>query len=1251
MTSSSSTDFPTGPACLLVPIQVEALVIDDKPGQTNHAGLEGEKTTLHWVPPRTDYRQTLNLLFPPGPGPFFGAPRNAAPCPQRQPTLKDRGVYLRWELPAGLRHAYAPPQGAAGAPDFPALPDQWLVLRFLRRGHEPGETRAWFIDSSAIAADVTQQTDSGPSANLLHIGLDTDKNPVRQAVRAGRVFSVDAHFSLDALNDCPARVKLNALGTDATGSASFTAHVAENLNLLSWHDDLGDLFGEDGRTPVPPDTGLSYQVIGWYASEQDSPLRFVARRLADTEARTPQAVLSALGWQIPAEDDAPSVFGQDFPEKGPCLFHGMVAHINYWNPALYRGGLLGYPGSPLKHGGNGTELPPVKVGLGISIADALSSLAAQGRNTQGEAPHYKEPSVWEALEALFHGQTDTLLRGGARSISWQRRHQEGFLSHEAGTVWHVSAPESEKTRSDAATPTPPAALLAALEKLNAAQARVDADARTLAVAQRRFYQRWWPLIQLSRRGKRADEHNHFCAQQAEHIRALKETLARSTEELARAAITDAQLNGFTLRHAPAPRYWTAADPVIVVRNLAQPDAPPSGPLPCRFPHHRLHTLRTQLAFPALTICQEALRLPERFGARGPLLQMLVHEALTLEHAMAVKQAASLSASLSGASRFEDEKSWRAWLDRHTKNERLEYQTATGQRMHAATFARFWKEQPWSPLFLDWRLTWHPAPDDNTPKNWQWSNSDYRFKDENSQSAPEDSTDVIQRRSLLTPIDNDALKKPVEALLALIGKGAPLSRYDASGWRAELEALQHDNLLGLSLAGLGAWLDMDDTRAPRIRPDAITPWMPPRKEPPQKKLMDERLAQETLSTASTQGIKRPGLPPPLPPLMEAIEDERKPASTRAGWFTLDELWVADSFGQWADLLHGAAMQGASFLEISPPLRCSHNVLAIAQPPRFTRPARLDFDFCARPEQTDPIAGWALYAPLDRALVISDAAGKLLGELFLEQEGDSLNPRWEAIGNTGIAQPENIPHPSLRGFVTGLMAADAQTDLMPFFALIQTTLDATPVATTGEAMLLHPLVLADACLGVDFYGQDSPAGLPAIAVHLGGEPDDGLVGFFLDDDFRHLAPSPGRATMQPGGYLAPLPARAPCAVARHVTLLMTPETNVQAATGYFPVKRLQFPPEVINPRLERLEYALRTGPALLPGDTLPILPTPVAVRREWLYLEAQPGATPQDIAPFETRPRFQQTSCYISEGRLLLKQAPTPPSSGKTDRSPS
>jgi hypothetical protein len=136
---------------LLVPIKVQGLVIDDivieKRGvveieRNRYAANDGR-----WSPQLQDYRLLTTSLRAPGPRPFYGATRAYQGHPADQlvldrdssalPENKDRGVYLHWVLPSGLRHAYTP-----GLLDFPALPDHWLIVRFCRRGATPNLWKA-----------------------------------------------------------------------------------------------------------------------------------------------------------------------------------------------------------------------------------------------------------------------------------------------------------------------------------------------------------------------------------------------------------------------------------------------------------------------------------------------------------------------------------------------------------------------------------------------------------------------------------------------------------------------------------------------------------------------------------------------------------------------------------------------------------------------------------------------------------------------------------------------------------------------------------------------------------------------------------------------------------------------------------------------------------------------------------------------------------------------------------------------------
>ena len=145
---------------LIVPIKVQALVIDgefkDKTAVVNKGG-RFVASDYRWSPLTYDYQQLPRTLTPPGPMPFYGAEHKYAGSPTEQlvlpkdstafPTNDDRGVYLHWILPAGLRHAYTP-----GLFDFPALPDHWLIVRFSHQ-NAALKTRAWFVDGGAIVSE------------------------------------------------------------------------------------------------------------------------------------------------------------------------------------------------------------------------------------------------------------------------------------------------------------------------------------------------------------------------------------------------------------------------------------------------------------------------------------------------------------------------------------------------------------------------------------------------------------------------------------------------------------------------------------------------------------------------------------------------------------------------------------------------------------------------------------------------------------------------------------------------------------------------------------------------------------------------------------------------------------------------------------------------------------------------------------------------------------------------------------------
>src|SRR5437868_5569095 len=206
---------------LLVPVRVQALVIDDivvkrkailKINEQGRVADDGK-----WSRAVRDYMPLINSLDAPGPPPFYGASRTAwvgkpadqlvlAADSEALPRDQDRGVYLHWVLPPGLRHCYKP-----NSLDFPALPDQWLIVRFCRRGAEQQTTaRAWFLDGGLVVG-------SGSPANLLYADDDGDEYKAR---RVGKVVPLEEFKPADFAGK---RTTITAVGNRYTGSPTFTA--------------------------------------------------------------------------------------------------------------------------------------------------------------------------------------------------------------------------------------------------------------------------------------------------------------------------------------------------------------------------------------------------------------------------------------------------------------------------------------------------------------------------------------------------------------------------------------------------------------------------------------------------------------------------------------------------------------------------------------------------------------------------------------------------------------------------------------------------------------------------------------------------------------------------------------------------------------------------------------------------------------------------------------------------------------------
>src|SRR6185369_9853747 len=693
------------------------------------------------------------------------------------PTNDDRGVYLHWTLPAGLRHAYTP-----GLFDFPALPDHWLIVRFSHQ-NAALKTRAWFVDGGAIVSEER--------GNLLF-----REDSKYMAKTLGKVIPFEA-FATASVLDKRIDEPITALGNATTGSPTFTAFIAENRNTFSWHDKLEDLRQSD---KIPDDTTLTYLVLGWYRAPAQEPLA------ASAVTVTPQHqddvlqgwLIDPLGWFVDADSGAVEL------RNRRSVFHGMVAHINYWSANTYKGQMLGYPGSPAVEGVLQDTPPSFTIGVGNNAEDALVSLVSSSYSAEAEGSILAEtqPNLWKALEAVIYRQTESLVKNWNIASRDMTVHENWFATRDAGKIWYLRQKSKNKAEySQNADETiretkvrATADQLAKLNELNRVQSEADAISREMSSLQSDLYARWWKMCaksrnRLSDRITANDEKD--AAELTQEISSLRGKLAeRRTDAASLKERLEKSLPGeLELRSDAAPRFWLPADPVVVVKDCGRPGKHQFPRRhPCRLPEQIVTTgevivtredkVKEPKTFnTAAGVADIAAAAKKHLPACPEVLPALLEEGSIVEQAINDLATRTLPAS----KLFEDASKWRAWTQRLEHDltwdgdlrkfplDEVKFGKPNALNIRAHRLAALWSEQPWSPLFLDWEITWFPTTSSATPEHSfgpAWISGHADFRPLNAESIPR-TGQTIRGRCLLSPIDERIFKEPINMLRDLV----------------------------------------------------------------------------------------------------------------------------------------------------------------------------------------------------------------------------------------------------------------------------------------------------------------------------------------------------------------------------------------------------------------------------------------------------------------------------------------------------
>lgn len=1178
-------------APLIVPIALDALVVN--------AGILG-RDAFRWWP--YAYASLANFKSP-EPEALSGGI-----------TQQDPGIYLHWTLPEGLRHGKR--DRLTGETVYPLVPNRWLVVRF--SGSQQRQAAAWVLESDCPVTDQTPAASQARTQYLMDpaVARQWQASPDPQRRAAGldpagagpQVANIGVAFPAAQWSERdPHAMFLTAM---APGNHLFTAYVQHNFNIFSFFDPL------EG---ISADQALSYQVIGWYSSPQADILAGWQASENPGEAWT--GLLDQLGWSAPDDVRATT-----------SLYQGMVFSIP-WTAA-------GDPPVPDRLQAI-RNTPSLDVAIGNNIADAFTALLNQQLNDPQSNPKAYPPGRLTLLKAFQYDLLPVLNQvNGPALLDWKVR-QSWFGSKPGGYRWTLVPKQTDGTPA-ALTP----AEAAEIARLNNASDALDQGLQALWGLQWRLNATWWKLGRIRKLpppvrsslpvsdtalAQQLDLSNApgVAAQtlaQLNKVRLLTAgvpqplwTGAKNAQEAFQNGIAAfAAANPFPASHqlkaVPKPRFWRPNDPVVVISGL---EAPPVAPatLLARGTEAPVTGFAVDSAMVTASGCASAI--PAVTGGTGLPAQVpqLVAEHILLDPASA--------ASLAAVARLDAAKVAAAIASR------AGYQgTLPAQPLGP------W-QQPWQPLFLEWRASYSYIPYETA--SWQFDGTDYHF-------LPVGLPATLETR----PIGGICVLGPSPQFVFQARLKAFVDKYSAETDLADLyawiDAVDQWRFLGQELTGFNDLLAMRDPRAyRRPGPDEMVPTGTSTPAYPIASLAGYNEApaagaadQFTLPRAQSGQVHS------VPYLGEGTS----PAfhGVRQGQFHLTDLRIYDKFGRVLELIGSGEHQGL-FQDVNFPLvrdqalmpdaSVQPGVAAVVQlPPRLLQHSRLDFELIDQADDSavlglaaaaNPICGWVLPNHLDASLSIYGPDGAAMGAFrMVVNDGGSRVGEWQppAKGTvTSLADVAAISPHLARLLQSPGLATEAGFNA--FLAAIDETLwTVDPLGSRGDQNLSvlvgRPLALVRARLGLsvdgpawtasDWSASVSPPAPDFLAyrflIRLGDQAarQDGMIGYFLDGDYAVFNSVAAPEDQGPGGQslvkqIGPLgrpeagggtnyiPVGFAEGASRIVTMLVDPRASVHAISGILPVKQVDIPSQFVDPVLARIEVGFHIGPLLTPLQPSP------------------------------------------------------------------
>jgi hypothetical protein len=433
----------------------------------------------------------------------------------------------------------------------------------------------------------------------------------------------------------------------------------------------------------------------------------------------------------------------------------------------------------------------------------------------------------------------------------------------------------------------------------------------------------------------------------------------------------------------------------------------------------------------------------------------------------------------------------------------------------AAFALAPPARPWTPLHLDWQVEYLPST--NGENDWTLGQIDYSLNAETAIPQPASGVTFTGRATLTggaATALGSAVRKALDDVTRIAGAGpVPTKGYEA--YFSALAETLNTSLLKLTI------------KAPTLGEG----------QPGDTGSTDPALLNDIASALTQMDVLSCGLDGLLTQLRGGIpadgtstaHGEVAPTpffALRNGFVRLVRLRMVDGFGQFVDLCGSDEKHAAEGYLVSDPMSVPNQPTLLAQPPRFTAPARAWFRYMSATQpgveadyQTSPVCGFLMPNHLDGSLEFFNADGSGAGALQPDEQGQVSWQAAPGLSTTAGQDPATtVANTHLAQLAASLIdwgVADATQTTEPALAALLRTIDSTlwgvdPFGHQGDehlALLVgHPVCVMRALLRLDVKDPvpSADATLTKVPVRLGDftQWQDGLLGYFVDDDYTRL-----------------------------------------------------------------------------------------------------------------------------------------------------